>query len=61
MVVSSAIGVLFPRSYKDVMREPTYLPFGYSLSGIIWLFGGLRSLLDNLDGVHPSYSFPLAI
>ena len=54
MVASSAVEVLFSRSEKNVISEPIYLPFGYNLSGIIWLVVGSRSLNSNLDFVHPS-------
>ncbi|MEM9543312.1 MAG: hypothetical protein AAGA60_27955 [Cyanobacteria bacterium P01_E01_bin.42] len=60
MVASSAEGIVFPLLDEDVTSKTTFLPFGYSLSGIIWLFKGSRSLIDNLDLVHPSISFPLA-
>ena len=60
MVGYSAVGILFPRLDESrASKPPTYL-FGHSLSGIIWLFNEYRSLITNLDDVHPSISFPLA-
>jgi|GEM_PF-2790086 len=54
----SAVGVVFSRPMDNRTIEPTYLPFGYSLSGVIWLFPELRSLFSTLDCVHPFISAP---
>ncbi|NEP83869.1 MAG: hypothetical protein F6K39_40540 [Okeania sp. SIO3B3] len=48
MAVFSAGRVLFPRLDDKRTSKPTPLPFGYSLSGIIWLFPLSRSLINNL-------------
>ena len=52
----SAVGVLFPLLSDIQASRPTHLPFGYSLSGVIWLLDQLRGLIDILDCVHPSIS-----
>ncbi len=39
VVAYSAVGILFSHTDEKTTSVSTFLPFGYSLSGIIWLFG----------------------
>ena len=55
MFVSFTAGLLFSRLNERQTFKPTLAyHFGYSLTGIIWLFRELRDLNDKFAFAHPS-------
>ena len=56
MDIFFTMGVVFSRLGEKVAPKPTHLPFGDSLSGVIWLFRKSHDLIDILVYVHLSIS-----